>query len=222
MNGAGRPRAILFDWDNTLVDNWQVICDAINQTLSAMGHETWTLDEAKGRIRASLRDSFPTMFGDRWPEARDIYYRTFTAHHLEALKPMAGAETLLRELDRLGIYRAVVSNKHGQYLRSEAEHLGWTGFFGALVGAGDCPNDKPSREPVDRALKPLALAPGSDHGTDIWFVGDTDIDLLCGWNSGCRPVLVRAEPPTDGEFADCPPELHMADCGALLRYIQML
>src|SRR4029079_2421978 len=37
------PRAVLFDWDNTLVDNWATITEAFNATLTAMGHRPWTI-----------------------------------------------------------------------------------------------------------------------------------------------------------------------------------
>src|SRR5262249_27650124 len=60
----GVPRAILFDWDNTLVDNWAVINDSMNAVFSAFGMPQWTLAETKARTRASLRDSFPRMFGE--------------------------------------------------------------------------------------------------------------------------------------------------------------
>jgi len=70
------PRAILFDWDNTLVDAWGTIQLALNATLTAMGFPAWTMEETRLKVRASLRDSFPRMFGDRWLEARDIFYST--------------------------------------------------------------------------------------------------------------------------------------------------
>ena len=44
------PRAILFDWDNTLVDNWQVILAALNTALVAMDQRPWTLSESRERI----------------------------------------------------------------------------------------------------------------------------------------------------------------------------
>ena len=31
-----RPRAILFDWDNTLVDSWATIHEALNVVMTAM------------------------------------------------------------------------------------------------------------------------------------------------------------------------------------------
>jgi phosphoglycolate phosphatase len=71
------PRAVLFDWDNTLVDNWATITEAFNATLTAMGHRPWTIEETRARVRASLRDSFPKLFGERWEEAKRIYIDTF-------------------------------------------------------------------------------------------------------------------------------------------------
>ena len=44
--GIGRPRALLFDWDNTLVDNWDVITDAMNAVYDAFGMPRWTIEEA--------------------------------------------------------------------------------------------------------------------------------------------------------------------------------
>ena len=212
------PRAVLFDWDNTLVDNWQVIADAMNATLSAMGNPVWTLDETRSRIRASLRDSFPRMFGDRWPEAREIYYRTFAARHLDQLEPMEGAADLLHALRQRDVFLGVVSNKHGHYLRAEADRLGWSSLFGAIVGAGDTERDKPASDPVIRALEPSGIA----SGPAVWFVGDADVDMRGGVGSGCWPVLLRAEAPGPGEFSDCPPALYRTGCNALRQYLETL
>jgi len=52
-----RPKALLFDWDNTLVNTWPAIHDANNYTLVAMGHEPWTFEETLQRVRKSMRDS---------------------------------------------------------------------------------------------------------------------------------------------------------------------
>ena len=46
-----RPTALIFDWDNTLVDTWPTIHDALNTMLPQMGHEAWTLSETKQRVR---------------------------------------------------------------------------------------------------------------------------------------------------------------------------
>jgi phosphoglycolate phosphatase len=209
------PRAILFDWDNTLVESWGVIHEAMNLTLEAMGHAVWTRAETETRVRASLRDSFPTLFGSRWQEAEKVFYNSFSAIHLDHLRALPGAAELLAHLaDVQGIYLGVVSNKRGEYLRREAAHLGWTHYFRALAGAGDAVRDKPAVEHVHLALGDLA------GGADVWLVGDADIDLKCARNAGCTPVLMRAAAPATGEFAGHEPALYFPDCGGLLAYLR--
>lgn len=210
-----RPRALLFDWDNTLVDTWLTIRHALNTTLEAMGHEPWTLDEVKSRVRASARDTFPALFGDRAEEATAIFYRTFEAEHLTQLRERSGAGEMLRALAD-GYYLGVVSNKSGHLLRREAAHLGWDKLFGSLVGATDAVRDKPAVEPVEMALEGSGVA----RGPEVWFVGDTDIDMRCAHNAGCAPILVREEAPSPGEFGDAQPQRHVLGCLDLVELVR--
>jgi phosphoglycolate phosphatase len=190
------PRAILFDWDNTLVDNWPAINEAINTTFVAMGHETWTLDETRARVRKSLRDSFPEMFGARWTEARKIFYDRYAKIHIDYLSPLPGSDAVLDWLAQTEMYLAVVSNKAGGYLRDEARVLGWDSYFGQIIGATDAAQDKPATAPVDMALDGSTIGPGHD----VWFAGDGAIDVQCAVNSGLTPVLFMNE-GTEEELA---------------------
>ena len=213
-----RPAALIFDWDNTLVDTWPTIHDALNIMLPQMGLDPWPIEETRQRVRQSLRDAFPALFGERWEEARKIYLEAFEAIHLDRLKPLPGAKALIEGLHGEGRYLALVSNKTGTLLRKEVAALGWERYFAKVVGAGDAPRDKPHRAPVDLALE------GSPHtaGEAVWFVGDTGIDMECAQNAGCVPVLVHAEPPRfepGGEFQQARPALHFTDCMALARAI---
>ena len=208
------PRAILFDWDNTLVESWGVIHEAMNLTLAAMGHPHWTREETETRVRASLRDSFPAMFGDRWRDAERVFYNSFAAIHLQHLRALPGAGAMLADLAGKGLYLGVISNKRGEYLRREANHLGWTAHFRALAGAGDAARDKPAIEHVKLALGDRAC------GADVWLVGDADIDLKCATSAGCTPVLMRPAAPRAGEFPGHEPALYFPDCAGLLAYLR--
>ncbi|MGH6953192.1 MAG: HAD family hydrolase [Alphaproteobacteria bacterium] len=207
----GRPRAVLFDWDSTLVDNWGAIRDALNAALVAMGHKPWTHDETRRRVRESLRDSFPTMFGERWPEARRVFYRAFEEGHLASLQPLPGAEPLLAALSEAGVYLGVVSNKRGDLLRREASHLGWSGLFGRLVGAGDAEADKPAAAPVALALAPSGIA----GGREVWMVGDAAIDVECARNAGCLALVVGDPARQTAEFRGWPPDWRGRDLDQL-------
>jgi len=212
------PRAILFDWDNTLVDTWPCIMRAINETLVTMGQAAWTEAECKARIARSLRDSFPELFGERWQEARDVFYAAFRAFHIEMLAPLPGAQALLSGLARQGVYLAVVSNKTGDFLRAEAAHLGWDRFFGALVGAGDAARDKPATDPVHLALDGSGLRAGDG----VWFVGDNLVDMQCAAESGCLRVLLHPEPPDADHFGESRPHLTFAGCDDFAAHIRNL
>lgn len=181
------PRAILFDWDGTLVDNWGVIHGALNDVLEAHGMARWTRDEAMERISKSQRDSFPTIFGPRWQEARDAFYRNFEARHLADMLVLPGAVALLDALRGAGIVMAVVSNKQGGYLRRESTHLGWDRYFVSLVGAGDAMHDKPAGDPVHLAL----AGTGITAGPDVWFIGDSSTDIATAHATRCTGILIR-------------------------------
>ncbi len=206
-----RPRALLFDWDNTLVDTWQVIHHALSVTFDAMGHAPWSLEETRERVRASARDAFPLLFGKRAEEAMAVFYKSFEADHLNKLRERLGAGDMLGRLAESGYLLGVVSNKKGYLLRREADHLGWARLFHRLVGANDAVRDKPAIEPVELAL----AGSGLSRGPDVWFVGDTDIDMRCAVNTGCLPVLLRPEPPAAAEFGDAMPRRHVESCAAL-------
>ena len=212
------PKAVLFDWDNTLVDTWPVIHEAMNTTLSAMGQPVWRMEETKDRVRLALREAFPPLFGKRWEEARDIFYARFREIHLERLEVLPGAEDVLTAFADRGVYLGVVSNKMGEHLRKEAAHLGWDRYFGQIIGATDASRDKPAREPVEMALRGSNAVPGPS----VWFVGDTDTDMECAQNAGCFKILVRENQPSDGEFMKNFPDKHFINCGELCALVSRL
>ena len=204
------PRAIIFDWDNTLVDTWPNIVHTMNVTLVAMGQAPWTAAEAKQRIARSLRESFPELFGDRWEQARDVFYAELERAHLDMLAPLPGSAETLAHFAAQGVPMAVVSNKTSVYLHREVAHLGWGKYFGAVFGAGDMPHDKPAPDAVFRFLERAGLAPGND----IWFVGDSPVDVEAAHAAGCAPVFVRGAETELPSFA-MPPLAVIGDCRAL-------
>jgi phosphoglycolate phosphatase len=216
MSGSpARPSAIVFDWDNTLVDTWPTIHAALSITFQAMGHEPWTFEETTVRVRHSLRDSFPRLFGDRWTEARDIFYDAFEGNHIARLAPLEGAAELLEAIIANGIEMAVLSNKTGRYLRDEAAHLGWTGYFKAIVGAGDAERDKPARQALEMALEHSSHKPGPD----IWIIGDAGIDMEVAHRTGCVPVLLHRDDQDSTEFRDCPPQYNFSSCKSVTELV---
>ena len=138
--------------------------------------------------------------------------------HLERLTALPGAVALLDHLKGDGFYLAVVSNKTGPILRRESDRLGWNRYFGRLVGATDAAADKPDAAPVRLALE----GSGISGGRDVWFVGDTAVDMQCALGAGCVPVLLGPSDPASSEFAQFKPTLAFHDCEALFLHLRTL
>ena len=200
-----RPAAIVWDWDNTLVDGWAAIAAGLNAAFAAFGLPRWTVEEVRARVRRSLRESFPEVFGSEWERARDIFYAEVRARHLGVLSPMPGAAEALRAGAALACRMAVNSNKQGPLLRAEAAHLGWAALFraaGRRRGRGGGQARPGAHAP--RAAAPAACRPGPA----VWYVGDTALDMQAARAAGCAAVLV-GDAEHDGGVANAMPDCRL-------------
>jgi len=221
MQSLPKPRAIIFDWDNTLVDTWPVIHEALNRTYADMGKPLWTFDQTRERVKKSMRDSFPEIFGENWEQAAILYQGYYRSSHLEALKPLEGAKDVLEAVRSLGLFCAVVSNKKGPVLREEVEHIGWKSYFSTIIGADDAARDKPHADPVHLAFAQTHIKPAPD----VWFVGDSEVDIACAEATGCTallygPVARTHESYTDTHYFGFPFHHHVDDHEGLLALLK--
>ncbi len=201
-----KPDAVIFDWDDTIVDTWQVVRSAINATLEHFGHQPWSEEEARKRIGPPARVLFSSLFGeDKWQEADKIYIEAYKANITAHIRVHDGARETLDYLKSAGIPMAVVSTKRGPLLREEAAQLGLDGYFTRLVGAGDAPADKPDAKSVQFALETSGITPSKN----VIFIGDSTTDMITAENAGCTSVLIETKPPAEEGLAKHPPMYRM-------------
>ncbi len=210
-----QPSLLLYDWDNTLVDGWAGIAAALNAVFDAFAMPRWSVADTRARVRVSLRDSFPVMFGAEWERARDIFYTTLQESHLRHVTPMPGAPEALAA--GAAWPQGVVSNKASRFLRAEVTHLGWAPHFGAVVGAGDASADKPDPAPIVLALDRLGRTPDRS----VWYLGDTALDMETARAAGVTAVLV-GDAAHDGGIDRASPDLHFPDARALAARLRAL
>jgi phosphoglycolate phosphatase len=209
------PQAILFDWDNTLIENWQTLTDSVNAALKTFNLPLWNTDHLIANSKRSMRDSFPEIFGPDWHRARDIFYAHFREHHLQGLKKLHHAQEVLDLLQHHGVKMMLCSNKNGDLLRREVNHLGWAHYFSSVVGATDATKDKPDVAPAELIFKQNNIK----HYENVWFIGDTTTDIICGTRSGCLPVGIGKDSLENPDFQ---PTLWVYDLGELLTELKLL
>lgn len=204
-------RFFIFDWDNTLVNTWEMTQDIVNHVRTKFGLDAWTLDQIKAFTHLSAKDVFPLWFKDKAPAALDIlkqYVIDGQEAQLKMLSPIYGAQDLLIYLKDQGIPCAIFSNKQGERLRLEVAHMGWSDYFKGIYGSLDFAYDKPHPFGAQEIMKRHGFIPQSTG-----FVGDTEVDWQCAQKSGCIAIKMGALQTNvaDASF------LHCAD---LLKSIQ--
>ena len=100
---------------------------------------------------------------------------------------MATLELLRGECDM-----AVISSHDGKYLRSYIKKLGINDYFITILGSGDALDDKPSPE-----VGALALQQSGKIYAAIWFIGDSEKDMICAGNMGAKSILIHND---DNDF----------------------
>lgn len=208
------PDAVLFDWDNTIVDSWRISHGAMNAVLDHFGRARLSEEDFLTIPQTSLKDNLPHFFADQAHEAETVYYDAYEKIHLDHLRLLPGASDLIQSLDEGGVPMAVVSNKTGKMLRMEVDFLNWNSYFEVVVGSRDLEHDKPSPIPALYALKACGVKPSKK----VFFVGDSAVDLACARASGLTPVLVGGLGPVAIDAADA---LKFQDCFELKRFFSV-
>ncbi|MEM7617940.1 MAG: HAD family hydrolase [Pseudomonadota bacterium] len=185
-------KAVIFDWDGTIVDTCGLILDAHNHVRKHFDKPLWTMEDFLGRASESAREYYPKVYGDRAEEAQEVLYDYVEAHHLNYLEPMADSENLLNEIKQLGLPMAIVSNKRHKTLGIEIEHVGYQDYFDFVIGAGVAKRDKPSADPI---LDAMAALNHNLKPEEVLYVGDTETDLLAAQNAKLPVVFIQSDAP---------------------------
>jgi len=178
------PQAILFDWDDTIIDTWPHLWTLYQEVFHK--HNAPLPSEHYCREMA-VRDA-PKLFCDAMGDtigmkARHEVVDLYQKRYLHSPKPYQGAKECLDYLKSLSIPLAIVSNKLTQFIHVELKVLGWDHFFGAVTGR-DIVGKKPNPVTITHTLKEIHKTPSKN----IWFMGDSIVDHETATNAGCFSV----------------------------------
>lgn len=181
------PAIVLFDWDNTLSDTFPALFKSYNWILAQYGKDPWDEAMAKARIRKVGHETFPGIFGDKWEEALDLY-RSHYREHYPSSPIFDGTKEVLERLKEKGARLGVISNKLQLPLELGVEASGFKPLMDVVIGAVPERKGKPDPQPMEEALRMLGYDGPRD---DVWYVGDTDVDMEFAKNSGAKAVFVE-------------------------------
>ena len=194
-------RAVLYDWDGTLVDSAAKSYRCYVKVFETYGigydreqyQQTYTPDwyrtyEAVGLPR------------EQWPEADALWTRCYEDEPSELLP---GARETLERFAAHGVAQGLVSSGEGQRVRKEIAGFALEDFFGAaVVCGGETERRKPDPQPLLVGLERLAVAPEKAA-----YLGDSPEDVTMAKAAGVFAVGIPGGFPNREALAGSGPDL---------------
>lgn len=168
-------KAIVFDWDGTLMDSVTKIVESMQSSAKHLGLPIPDYDQAKDVIGISLLPALKQLFNIYDEKAAMDLFHTYKAQfkdHSQLSSPLFnGAIELLEKLKERGYILAVATGKARQGLDHNWHHSNTKHFFTTSRTADDA-QSKPSPDMLQQILSELNLS-----AQQVLMVGDTTYDM---------------------------------------------
>ncbi len=194
-------RAVIFDFDMTLVDSSTGVVECTNFALGKLGLQSVTKECAYKTIGLSLPETLTTLTGVSNRRMESDFIRYFLQRADEV---MASLTTLyesvpqtLNLLEEQGYALAIVSTKFRYRIENILESHGLLYKFDVIVGGEDVAEHKPDPSGILTALTHLHLRPD-----EAVYVGDHIVDAEAAMRAGISFIGVLNGTCRREDFAD--------------------
>lgn len=181
-------KAILFDFDGTLVNSAPGIVKTMEQVFTKMNVEVPTEEAMRATIGLPLRLALKELGhldDKRADDATELYRALFPIYEVGYVTVFPDVTETLMSLKEKGIRMAVVTSRDTVSLKLIADRRELTPFFETYVTGADGFLPKPAPDMVLELLKRMKL-----KKDEVLVVGDTTFDIDMGNSAGCKTVAV--------------------------------
>jgi phosphoglycolate phosphatase len=179
-------RAVIFDFDGTLIDSYPAITASVNHVRAAYN----LLPLGEPEVRRCVGRGPVYLLQHTVPGGDlDKDMARYRAHHPSVLRSgthlLPGVAETLPVLTTAGLRLAVCSNKPRDFTRELLGYLGLAPLMEAVIGPEDAANIKPAPDMLLAALKLLLVAPA-----EALYVGDMVVDIQTARAAGVRVWVI--------------------------------
>ncbi len=193
-------RAVLFDWDGTLVDSAEKSYRCYVQAFAEHGitydHALFERTYSPDWYRTYQDVGLPP---EAWAE---VDARWLACYENEPSRLLPQARQSLERLAGRGIVLGLVSSGDPSRVRRELSAFELSGFFSAVVCGGETERRKPDPEPLLAALALLRVA-----AAEAAYLGDSPEDVQMAHAAGSFAVGIPGGFPNRRALACAAPEL---------------
>ena len=173
--GKSLSKAIIFDFDGTLVDSEKAIYECFQKITKQIAPERESY--AKNLlIGPPLRDTASEILGKEKQDLLDEFVQSFITMHDEQViqhtQPYPDVIQVLKKLHSKNIPMAIATNKRLAPTQKLMDHFGWNDYF-LLI---ECSDSQPEMRNKDVMIQDIINQNESFYGS--CFIGDTVNDGL--------------------------------------------
>ncbi len=214
MSPANPLRAVIFDWDGTLLNSYHADAAAFLDMFRELGTR-WSLRDLEKHYSPNWHRVYRAagIPRSRWDEADRIWARCYARHRPRLL---AGARAVLRWCARRYTLALVTSGNRRRVLR-QLRSFGLLQFFSARVYAEDAAHRKPHPAPLALALGRLRLP-----AKNCVYVGDAPEDIEMARRAGVPAVGFLGPFPTHRRLRTEKPAAIVAELRELPGAVQRI
>jgi beta-phosphoglucomutase len=207
-------RAVLFDWDGTLLNSYASDTRAYLTMFRALGVRWGEAELARcyspNWYRVYRAARIPHT---QWDEADRLWT---LAYARESPKLMSGARRIVQLLAR-DFDLAIVTSGNRKRVRQQLRDFDLAEYFAACVCSEDAPKKKPHPAPLMLALQKLCANPA-----ECVYVGDTREDIEMARRAGVSPIGVLGPFPTARQIRAARPDVLLRSIRDLPTYLRTL
>ena len=190
-------RAILFDLDGTLIDQFQAIYKAFSQVIEDMGFPKPDFETVKKAVGGASEATMTKLIGKKYAvEAVQRLRPIFEKEMLNGLKLLPGAIEILQKCHAGNIKTAVLTNKYGPHARAACDYLKLSEHLQFIIGADDTEWKKPNPNLTSFALKKLGT-----NTQETLYVGDSPYDYQTAQNVSMPCILLSTGTHSSDELS---------------------
>lgn len=183
-------KLIIFDFDGTLADTYELIIKTNQAAMEAMDYPVRDEEAIRATIglplEAGIRALYPDLPEEALPQWCATYRRIFDVYKTQYLPVLfPEVKETLEWLRDKGFVLTVASSRQSVSLNAFLENLGVLPCFRYVLGADNVSRAKPDPEPVLKTLRDL----GYNAGKTL-VVGDMPVDIFMGARAGAKTVGV--------------------------------
>ncbi|CAM3669121.1 HAD family hydrolase [Erysipelothrix urinaevulpis] len=180
--------AFIFDLDGTLLNSLDDMMNSLNQVLeshglASHGREAYQKFVGNGMVKLVER-ACPTDYENKDQVLAD-FLEVYKERYYELSRPYPGVIEMLKDLNRHKIPIGICTNKKQEYTDKIVELFFNEIDFVSVYGDRFEGKEKPSAHYPLSIAKEMGIKP-----EQIYFVGDSDVDIYTALNSHMIPVGV--------------------------------